>query len=178
MKKRYDINLIIKQKPDPQQALIYFLLNYFKHILVITQIIIIAVFMYRLKLDIEISDLTDTYYSNREFVEVAKPMLKDLEERSWLSNRIGQELNKEAIINQMIEYLIQIFPRDFVLTSIRVDHDKMIIEGNSIDYLTIMRFYNRLRKDKKFEDVKLGNIVKTEFFFRFQFSLGKFRLEE
>ncbi|GEM_PF-5698168 len=177
MKKRYDINLIIKKKPEPQQAVIYFLLNYFKHILVITQIIIIAVFMYRLKLDIEISDYTDTYYSNREFVKVAQPMIEDMRQKAWLSSKVAEELRKDELINQQIDYLMQIFPQDFTLLSLNIEHESLRMEGNSIDYRTIMRFYNRLKKDKRFQEVKLANIEKTDFYFRFVFELKNFITE-
>ena len=47
---KYKINLITKRKEKAVDKVIYFVMNYLRYILVITQIVVIGVFFYNLKL--------------------------------------------------------------------------------------------------------------------------------
>ena len=62
---KYQINLLQEKEKDISGKIIYFALHYLRYILVVTQIVVIAVFFYRFKIDQEVIDLRDELKQNR-----------------------------------------------------------------------------------------------------------------
>ncbi|GIW63123.1 MAG: hypothetical protein KatS3mg090_0949 [Patescibacteria group bacterium] len=175
MKKKYNINLLEKQSTDIYQAVFVFTLGFFKHILVITQIIILAVFLYRMKIDIEISDSLSMYYSNKEIVESSQDMVKDYQAKSKLISDIGDKLTAESLESEALKYLLSVFPQNFLLYELSYSGSSYSLRGLSFDYATIMKFYNRLKSDGFFEEVGLDSIQRSEYGFNFVFKLTNFK---
>ena len=63
---KYKINLITRRKEKVVDKVIYFVMNYLRYILVITQIIVIGVFFYRFKIDQEMVDLQEAVQQKKE----------------------------------------------------------------------------------------------------------------
>ena len=73
---KYQINLLQEKEKDISGKIIYFALHYLRYILVVTQIVVIAVFFYRFKIDQEVIDLRDELKQKQEIVQVSSPLLK------------------------------------------------------------------------------------------------------
>lgn len=177
MRKKFNINLSIKRETGFSEDIVYFLLHYFRYILVITQITIIIVFFYRLKIDQEIVDLSDTVMQQKEILNVLQPFIKDVQKKHEQYLMIQSILDKQNLYSQKLNYLLSIFPADFYLTKLIFKENTIFMQGKSTNYLTVMRFYNRVKKDNKFESVVLNFVEKEGEFFTFSFEFKGFKLE-
>jgi len=74
---KYQINLLPKKEKDFVDRGIYFALHYLRYVLVLTQIVVIAVFFYRFQIDQEIIDLKDELTQKQEIVAVSAPLLSE-----------------------------------------------------------------------------------------------------
>lgn len=178
MKRKYKVNLLLKKKKRPGEDVVYFLLHYFRYILVITQIIIIVVFFYRLKVDQEIVDLNDTLRQQREIIAVLRPFVDDIRKKYARVEKVKLVIDQQETTQKKLDYILSVFPADFYLTRLTLDREKVVLEGKSVNYLTIMRFQNRLRKDKRFVNVDLQSVKKQGSLFAFTFELSGFKLRD
>ncbi len=178
MKRKYNANLLLKRRKKPGEDIVYFLLHYFRYILVITQIIIIIVFFYRLKVDQEIVDLNDTLRQQKEIIAVLQPFIKDIQQKYILMGKVKLVIDQQESIKKKMDYILSIFPSDFYLERLELEEDKVVLEGKSISYITIMRFNNRLKKDGRFGKVDLQSVKKLGAFFTFTFELSGFKFDE
>jgi DNA gyrase/topoisomerase IV subunit A len=143
---------------------------------VITQIIIIIVFFYRLQIDQEIADLSETLRQQKEIVAVLQPFIKDVKAKYTRFNRIKKILEDQKFIRGQLDYLISIFPADFTLSRLEINEEGVTMEGKTANYLTIMKFKNRVEKDGYFKKVRLTSIRKQGITFDFVFELSDFKL--
>ncbi len=178
MRRKYNVNLLLKRRRKKGEGVVYFLLHYFRYILVITQIIIIIVFFYRLKVDQEIVDLNDTFRQQQEIFRVLKPFLEDIKAKHVRAQQISKVLEKQERFQEIFNYLLSVFPADFYLDSLRVTDEQVVMEGKSVEYMTIVKFYNRLKHDAAFEEVRLGEISKDNTLFTFKIELVGFKLSK
>lgn len=174
MRKKYNINLLEKQNTDLYQVIITFVLGFFKYILVITQIVILAVFLYRMKIDVEIKDSLSMYYGNKVVVESSQDIVRDYLRKVELMTNIDAKLKQEENEAAALEYLLSIFPQNFFLYELSFANDSYSIRGVSYDYTTIMKFYNRLNSDSFFEEIDLDSVQRSELGFDFIFKLSNF----
>ncbi len=175
MKRKYNVNLLLKRKERIGEDIVYFLLHYFRYILVITQIVIIIVFFYRLKVDQEIVDLNETLRQQKEILGVLQPFIKDAQTKYKRYLQVKTVMNKQEQYSERLDYLLSVFPADFYLNELTFGEKGVSMKGRSTNYLTIMRFYNRLKKDSRFSKITLDSIDKQGAFFVFSFELSDFK---
>src|SRR3989344_1408018 len=85
--KRYQINLIKKKEKGIVDRLGDFFLHYLRYLIVITQIVVIAVFFFRFQIDQEIIDLKESIDQKREILKVTKPLVVDA---SVIDGKVGE----------------------------------------------------------------------------------------
>ena len=175
MKYKYDINLLIERKRTWEEDIVYFILHYFKHILVITQIIIIFSFFYRLSIDQEIVDFKDTAGQQKEIISVVRSIFDEAKSKYERMVEIEKILDSQDELDDKLNYLLSIFPQDFYLESLKIDETGIILDGKSLNYLTILKFMNRLKSDNRFSQVELKLIEKEGDLFSFVIELKNFR---
>ena len=175
MRKKYNVNLLLKKPKKLGEDIIYFLLHYFRYILVITQIVIIIVFFYRLKVDQEIVDLNDTLRQQQEILQALKPFVTDIKEKHERYEYISSIIRRQKNFKEELNYFLSVFPANFYLSKLSIKEGKISMSGKSLDYLTIMRFLNRVKKDLKFRQVHLTSVEKQGGFFVFQIELSNFK---
>lgn len=171
---RYRINLLTEKKESFLDRVIYFSLNYLRYILVITQIVVIFVFFYKFKVDQEIIDLKEAVDQKKEIVEISRSLLKEAEAAEFKIKEIKPILKKQTALLNQLNYLLSVFPESVYLNKFTIKDDQILLEGYSEEARVIKQFYLRLQKDKKFKNISLETLKKTEFGYDFLISLSQF----
>ncbi len=171
---KYKINLLREKKDSTTDRVIYFSLNYLRYILVITQIIVIFVFFYRFKVDQEIIDLKEAVEQKKEIVEISNSLLKDASATELKINQIKPILKKQEYLTKELDYILSIFPETVYLSKMTIDDEKITLDCWTSDSSVIKLFYQRLLKEKKFKEINLINLKKTEINYTFTVILTKY----
>lgn len=171
---RYQINLLQEKEKDLSGKIIYFALHYLRYILVLTQIVVIAVFFYRFKIDQEVIDLRDELKQKEEIVLVSNPLMKEAAGVDIKTREIKGILLKQDSFQQMFSYYLSVFPKGMSVTRIQIDEDGLEFEGITTDPSVIKTYLEKLRADKAFKTIELGSIRREEDSFRCPFKLDGF----
>ena len=169
---RYHVNLLTQKKENLVDRVIYFSLNYLRYILVITQIIVIGVFLYKLKVDQEIIDLQESVDQKKEIIMISQPLVseaKTVNFRVEASTKVVAEQDDFLI---HLHYVYATFPKDLFLTKLTYENKKITLEGYTENVDIIRTYLNRLRKDKRFINVDLATLRKSDLGIEFTYELN------
>ncbi|QQG44725.1 MAG: hypothetical protein HYW86_02305 [Candidatus Roizmanbacteria bacterium] len=169
---KYKINLFPAKEENLIDKIIYFSFHYLRYILVITQIIVIAVFFYRFKIDQEIVDLKDALMQKQEIITVSLPLIKEISAIEKKTTQINEIMMKQNKLELSLKYLLSVFPEKLFLQKLTIDYDgNYNLVGWTTDPNILRIFYNRLQKDKRFERITLKNIIKEVDGYSYSFTL-------
>ena len=171
---KYKINLLTEKKDSATDRAIYFSLNYLRYILVITQIVVIFVFFYKFKVDQEIIDLKETADQQKEIIEVSQSLLKDATAAELKLNQIKPILNKQDNVVKRLNYVLSIFPESAYVTKMNISDESITLDCWTDNASIIKFFYQRLLKEKKFKQINLMNLKKTEINYTFTLILSQY----
>ncbi len=157
--KKYSINLIPKQKKSVVDKLMFFLLHYFRYIIVLTQIVVISVFFARFSLDQEIVDLKESFADKQAILEITKPMIEEAEAYVVKQENVRSVLGAQSAFTQDFTYVLSIIPQDISLTNLQKSKDSIQIRGKSNSILSVKRLFIKLVKDDRFSNVKVVELV-------------------
>lgn len=172
---RYQINLLSSKKEKSVDRLIYFSLHYLRYILVITQIVVIAVFLYKFRVDQKIIDLSELADQRREIVAVSQPLLKEARAANFTIEQSRTILARQDELLAVFSYLFSRFPTDLTLKRFELNSSTVTLVGITQNVEALKNFYLRLKKEAKFKTVILKNISKTESGLEFSFDLSDFK---
>ena len=159
---KYKINLITRKKEKTVDKLIYFMLNYLRYILVITQIVVIGVFFYRFQIDQELVDLEEATEQKKEIIQVSQPMIIEAKKESFKLNETRLILNKQKNTLEAIDYLISLYPESLYLTKLTLSKETITFVGISQEPQSVNSFMQRLRDEARFKQINLKNIKKGD----------------
>lgn len=171
---KYQINLLQEKEKDISGKVIYFALHYLRYILVLTQIVVIAVFFYRFRIDQEVIDLRDELQQKQEIVQVSDPLLKEAQAVDLKTREVKSILIAQDSFQQMMDYFLSVFPSKMKTDHIDITEKGISFEGNTTDPQIIKSFLDRLQEDKYFKTISLGSIRRTDEGFRAPFRLEGF----
>src|SRR3990167_4444090 len=172
---KYKINLLGRRKEQPLERLIYFMLNYLRYILVITQIVVIGVFFYRFKVDQELVDLQETVEQKKEIIQVSQPLIKEAKKEATRLNQLESIIANQQTFLEETDYLLSLFPENFFLNKMQVSKDTIFMVGYTQDPQSVKKFLDRLKKESKFKKVELKNIKKIDLGLEFSLELSKYK---
>ena len=172
---RYKIDLMPKKAETLSDRIIYFVLNYLRYIIVLTQLIVIIVFFYRFQIDQQIIDLKDEIEQKKEVIKVAQPLK---EEASIIEKRLkkSEEVIKEQdrLIN-IINYFLSLFPETVYLNTLEIINGDLTASGLAYNPSHLQAFYNLLKKDGQFNTVDFSSIKKETEGYLFTLKLSGFK---
>lgn len=172
---KYRINLLpIKEVPFSDK-LMFFLLNYLRYIIVITQLVVIGVFFYRFQIDQRIIDLKESVDQKKEIVQIVLPLLQEAERIDNKSSEINKIILKQKNFDMMIQYFLSVFPESITLTELISTEASLKISGDATDARQLQAFFLLLKKDGRFALVEFKNIKRTPTGYTFMMSLENFR---
>lgn len=173
---KYKINLLPKKEESLIDKVMYFSLNYLRYIIVITQLVVIGVFFYRFQIDQRIIDLKESVSQKKEIVQIVLPLLQEASRVDQKSKEIKVILEKQQRYDEMIKYLVSVFPETITLSKLETLEDSLQITGDAINPKHLQSFYGLLKKENKFSNVEFNSIKKTNNGYNFTMSLDKFQL--
>jgi len=171
---KYKINLLTEKKDSVTDRVIYFSLNYLRYILVITQIIVIFVFFYKFKVDQEIIDLKEAADQKKEIIEISQSLLKDAAAAELKINQIKPVIQKQDYMLEELNYVLSTFPESAYVSKMVIGNDDITLDCWTNDSSIIKLFYQRLLKEKKFKQINLLNLKKTEINYTFSLILSEY----
>lgn len=172
---KYKINLLTQKKEKQVDRIIYFVLNYLRYILVVTQIVVIGVFFYRFSIDQALVDLEEITEQKKEIIEVSQPLIREATKESYRLDQAQKIIAKQQDFLDSINYLLSIFPENFYLEKFNVSDLTISIVGTTQDPILLQKFFTRLKKEGKFAKVDMSNVKKKDQSLEFSFELGKFK---
>lgn len=175
---RYKINLLPEKERDFLDKSIYFVLHYLRYVLVITQIVVISVFFYRFKIDQEIIDLKDELTQKQEIVAVSEPMLKQAEIVDLKTKQIREVLVNQAQFSESFTYFLETFPLLLTIKRLEIKGNIYKFDAITTNPEVIRSYVTRLKQDKRFKDVSLGSIKRSDAEFFAPFILSDFQLAQ
>lgn len=158
----FNINLYHRQITSPTEKLIYFALHYLRYIIVLTQIVVIAVFFARFQLDQEIIDLKEKIGQKQEIIKVTRPLVEQAKSMSMRINKASGYLVEQEKFMEVFEFVTSNVPQTVTLSVLDISKSKINIQGNSEDLRSIVFFTKRLQGNERLSSIKLDNIEKQD----------------
>jgi len=171
---KYKINLLNQRKVTFFNRVAYFSLNYLRYIIVITQLTIIFVFFYRFQLDQQIIDLKESISQKKEIIEVVLPLLKEGELIEKKQEAAKLILADQKNLLPMFKYFISVFPKGLILKEMSLEKNTIRITGTALQIESLQAFFNLVKKEKKFKNIDLKSIKRTEFGYEFDLTFSNF----
>lgn len=160
--KRIQINLIVKKEPSLLNKVIYFGLHYLRYIIVITQIVVIAVFFYRFKVDQNIIDLRESVDQKQEIFKITKPLIDEANLVDKKATLIGSVLARQSNFLEDTQFIFKNIPADIVLTSFESDATSIKLTGVSAFAQRVKQLNDVLKNKNIFKEVQVSKIERSE----------------
>ena len=172
---KYRINLLPQKVISFGDKLSFFLLNYLRYIIVLTQLVVIGVFFFRFKVDQKIIDLKESVDQKKEIVEIVLPLLQEAEHLDKKSREIEKVVKTQTDFDAMIKYVLSIFPETITLTNLDSTEDSLKLTGDAADARHLQAFFTLLKRENNFGSVEFKSIKKSASGYKFTMSLTKFK---
>ncbi len=171
----YKINLLTRKGESAYDRILYFSLHYLRYILVITQLMVIAVFFIKFSVDQQIVDLKESIDQKTEIISVSQPLLSEAKSAHNKIDFVKGVIDKQTNFTSAFDYLTSVFPDKFFLTNLSYEQGSILMQGVSLDASVVQSFLARLKEDKKFKVIELTSLRKSEKGFEFIFHLATFQ---
>lgn len=172
---KYSINLLPKERhKNVWDKVFYFILNYLRYIIVITQLVVIFVFIAKFSTDQRIVDLQESIDQKYEIVSVFQPLVKEAKVANFKMGEVQKALVEQEKLSVMMRYVMNNFPADLTLKQLQVSGDTCQLRGITIKPDVLRQFADKMKSDKQFEVVSLKTIKKTDEGFEFDIELQKY----
>lgn len=157
--RKSSINLIPRQNKTFVDKLMFFLLHYFRYIIVLTQIVVISVFFARFSLDQQIVDLKEEFTDRQAILEVVRPFIDEAEAYVSKQNDAKEIMSIQADFLDDFSYMLSVIPTDVRLDSLQKSDKLIHISGFSNSILSIKRLFIRLAKEERFLNIKMSELI-------------------
>ena len=174
---KYKINLLGQRinKGDFLKKFTFFSSNYLRYILVFTQLIVISVLFFRFAIDQKILDLKDTIIQQEEIIKSVKPIIDESEIIDFKIKNIKKLIKEQDKYKNQIDYILARFPSTVFLSNFSITDTTLSMEGLVSNPNHLQSFFNRLKSEKKYSDVNLSEIKRSENIFSFTLTLNNYK---
>lgn len=155
------INLLPKKKPDFSEKFLSWLLTFGRFIIIVTELIVFAVFISRFYLDTRLTELTDQIVQKETILQSLENNEKAARNLQIRLSHI-KNLQTATSPNDVLKLVSSLTPQSVSLVSFAIDKDLMTITASTNSNNGFSLFVNNLRLSEKFSDVTLGTIEKDE----------------
>lgn len=156
------INLLPQPEKKIFDTFIYFILHYFRYIIVITQIVVISVFFLRLYIDQKILDLKKENKHKQQILLITYPLIIQASELEVKTKKIRQILNNQEKITDRFKYITSISPQDIIFDSLSVNDQSLSISGIAVTPQSLLAMKKQLKESQKFQIVSITTLTRLE----------------
>lgn len=172
---KYSINLLPKERhQNTWDKVFYFILNYLRYIIVITQLVVIFVFIAKFSTDQRIVDLQESIDQKYEIVSVFQPLVKEAKVANFKMEEIEKALVEQEKLSVMLRYVMNNFPAELTLKQLQIAGDSCYFRGITLNPEVLRQFTDKMKGDNQFKVVNLKTIKKTDEGFEFDIELQKY----
>jgi len=157
---KYAINLFPHSKHHTIERLKYFGTHYLRFLLVITQLIVICVFMYRFSIDQQIVDEKQKLSQKLAIIEATKTLRADLEKKQTSIKQIQMIFTMQDVWRDQVTYIRSVFPKKATLKLLTVNEKSIQLSGSTDTRLIVQQLYQKITNEKKFKSVKLDQFTR------------------
>ncbi|KXK08626.1 MAG: Fimbrial assembly protein (PilN) [Microgenomates bacterium OLB22] len=162
MTKKQTINLLPHIDKPFTEKVLYFMLHYFRYILVVTQMVVICVFFYRFIIDQQVIDQEELFKSKEAVLEFARPLVDEAKALDTKQDEIAKILNMQSALTQLLELIFSSVPTNLFLTDVTYDQKKVAIEGSTREVALIRQWYTHLLSSKLFSDITVNDVIRDQ----------------
>lgn len=161
MPQKTSINLLTQ--PDfrltPWGKISLWSLSVGRWIVIITELIVISAFVYRFKLDQDISALQQDVEQKRGIITYFAPLEKQFRETQKRLSVLGDVLGAHQDMDPLVSAISRSLPEELALTGLSVNSlGQLRVLGISKTEESISNMINNLRQDGLFSDVRLDRV--------------------
>ena len=174
---KYKINLIGQKnnKKGVINKLNYFFFNYFRYILVLTQLIVISVLFFRFTIDQRIIDLKESIGQQEEVLKAVKPILDETQRVDLKLKESKKLIETQDLFLYQLTYLIPKFPETIFLNNLALTKDTAQMQGRILNPNHLQSFFNKIKSEKKYAEVTLDQIHRDDNSYTFTMSLKGYK---
>lgn len=162
----FRVNLLIQrgQKEKLYVKLIKWALSSGKFIIIVVEMITIGAFIYRYKLDADLTDLQDQINEKIPFVKSLSTAEQEIKHFQFQLTTISKLKSENRDFNKHLLELTKIIPKNIQLTNISFDRNQaypqtsISLTGQTPSNLELSVFLKELQQNPNFSDITLTNI--------------------
>lgn len=162
----FKVNLFIQRGERPKIYVTAFkwLLSTGRFIVVLVELVVIGAFVYRYKIDNDISNLQDKIKEQEPYIQSLQPDEDLIRQTQFQLSSIKQAKSTNLQFGQIMQKIAKITPTNITINNITFDRAQnypqtfITISGVSPSNLELSAFINTLQSDKSFSDITLSNI--------------------
>lgn len=170
MAKGFRINLLKKKSSSIVAEISLFFNSYAKYIIIITQLIVLAVFFVKIVLDQTIIDLKDSIDQKNQIILTSEPMIQNnnslVSKLSFLDRLVLDTDTHYSVLTSALKYT----PRSITLGKLSLSQRALSITGSTYEVLDIKRFQLNLQQ-KLGKTIRIESINKEANIYYFELSL-------
>ncbi|OGK39808.1 hypothetical protein A3F34_01080 [Candidatus Roizmanbacteria bacterium RIFCSPHIGHO2_12_FULL_44_10] len=156
------INLLPKREKRVTDKLLYFLLHYFRYVIVVTQIVVIGVFFYRFSEDQKIIDQKESFKQKQQILNITLPLVEEAEAVQRKTLQIDELLSNQDTFIERFDYVISVVPQDIVLIGFEVGETAIKLNGTSQGLLSVRSLNKRLQQRKEFSNARIITVERND----------------
>lgn len=156
--RKYSINLLSEKKGDWADKFLFFLLHYFRYVVVITQIFVIGVFFARFRLDQEIVDLKESFIQKQEILKITFPLVKEAQALEARTKQISILLTSQEAFARDFSFIIGNVPKNTYITGFEQSENTIKITGFTTQLLDIKMYHAKLAQNKLLGTVVIDSV--------------------
>lgn len=159
-RKTWQINLISKDELGKNflDKLLQWSITYGRYIIVLTEFLVVVVFLSRFKLDQELTDLHESIDQKRAIVQAVREIENSFKA---LQNRLSQIKTIQAGIikpNKFVDFINQNTPLGITLSSLTITDKEVSLTGSAFNERDLIAFVNAWLFSPLFEKISLNNV--------------------
>ncbi|MFQ5452314.1 MAG: PilN domain-containing protein [Candidatus Paceibacterota bacterium] len=155
-----EINLLPKKEKKLQEKFLYFLLNYFRYIIVLTQIVVISVFFFRFYIDQQIIDRKEVFNQKQQILVITAPLIEEAQALERKTTYAKDIISKQQDYIDTIKFILASVHSQAALESFIQEGSVITLKGNSLTIPAIRSMQARLAQSERFSQVEVENVVR------------------
>lgn len=154
----YEINLLPKKKNKVADRLLYFILYYFRYIIVITQIVVIGVFFFRFQVDQSVIDLKEAFKQKQQILAVTIPIVEEAKLVEAKTTQVKKIIDDQELFLARLNFILDSIPQNTTLNTLDLLEREIFIRGASTDVFSIRSLHQRMVVREGFELAEITSI--------------------
>lgn len=158
------INLLPQEdfEKKPLGRFLLWALSAGRWLVIITELIVISVFLARFKLDRDINDLHEAIKQKQMIVQSYSPFEKDFRAFQKRLAMIKTLEKQKTDVGNILSTVSRVLPNDLVLSQFSLADDNVTISGLALSEEGLGSFIAGLSSSSKFKNLNLSNITKKQ----------------